>query len=415
LLLEEIAHPVLQNFPILFLPFRDPYQKLGLEFSLVLIILFCYSTQEIFKIKIIKKYKLLKVASSLIIIFPVVYWAAPFVSGNFIPTEVKADEIHTFSAFTHVPYKYMPVINYLKQDKDVTSGNVRVLVYPPKEVLWCDLKGYWGNDILRFSGISTVSTFSGINFINETSFLLKLYNVSFLEDSDYVNAIAKMGIKYILIQRQPCQVDYGNLTKNQEENKDKDLLIASKFIEEKIDNMPFKKIMKSEYYSLFEISGRSPGSVSLVKESSFDPIIIKKMNFLNSTNLSDNLLQQSVKPQYQKVSSTEYMINTGNITKPFYIVLAESYDEGWKAHINGKEQIPDKYHFTVSDFANGWYINKTGYFNIKLFYQPQKYYEIGLTIYALILCSCLFYSLYNWRKKIIHFIKGLLGRKIKNY
>jgi uncharacterized membrane protein YfhO len=99
------------------------------------------------------------------------------------------------------------------------------------------------------------------------------------------------------------------------------------------------------------------------------------------------------------------MIKIKNITKPFYITLAESYDDGWKALVNGKNQIPDKYHFIVSDFANGWYIDKTGYFSIKLYYQPQKYYEFGFVISAIMLCFCLLYLSYNERKKLTIIIR----------
>lgn len=161
--------------------------------------------------------------------------------------------------------------------------------------------------------------------------------------------------------------------------------------------------MENEYYSLFE-AGTNVSSVSLIREQSFDPIIINKIDFLNST--SNDFLRQSIQPEYKKVSSTEYMIKIKNITKPFYITLAESYEDGWKALINGKYQIPDKYHFVVSSFANGWYVNKTGYFSIKLYYQPQNYYEFGLILGALMLCLCLLYVSYNERKKITIIING---------
>jgi uncharacterized membrane protein YfhO len=89
-------------------------------------------------------------------------------------------------------------------------------------------------------------------------------------------------------------------------------------------------------------------------------------------------------------------------------MFAVSYDDGWKAFINGKEQIPDKYHFIVSDFANGWYVNNKAEhnFNIKLYYQPQNYHQIGLIVYAVIACICLFLLLYDERNKVRYFIKG---------
>ena len=105
--------------------------------------------------------------------------------------------------------------------------------------------------------------------------------------------------------------------------------------------------METDDYSLFGIQGnRSSGPVSLVRESSIGPLVIKDINSFNTANSSENFLQHSVQPQYQKISSTEYLVNVKAITQPFYIVLAESYDDGWKAFVNGKEQIPAKNHFS---------------------------------------------------------------------
>ena len=207
LLLKETSYPIFKNFPVLFLLFRESFMKLGFGFVLPLMLLFCYCSERIFKIGIIKKYKIPKLALIFIILLPVAYWTFPFISGNFTPTQVKVGNLHTFSAFTDLPYKYMPTINYLKQDKDIVSGNARVLIYPLMiQALWgiCNGNTYWGNDILRFSGISTISTTPHVNFDNETNFLMKLYDISFLEDPNYVNSISKLGIKYILIQKHPC-------------------------------------------------------------------------------------------------------------------------------------------------------------------------------------------------------------------
>ena len=154
LMLKETGHPIFQNYPAFLAAFRDPYHKFGSVYTLALIILFSYCSQEVLKIKIVKKNKFLQLGMILIISIPVIYWISPFLSGNFIPTQVKIND-RSFSAFTDLPYKYMPAIDYLKQDKDVVSGNARLIVYPLIENdLWCDGDRYLGNDILRFSGIS---------------------------------------------------------------------------------------------------------------------------------------------------------------------------------------------------------------------------------------------------------------------
>jgi hypothetical protein len=414
--LKETGYLIFKEFPILFLFFREAYMKFGFGFVLALIILFCYCVQQIFKIKTFSRYNFLKVALFLLVLFPVIYWTFPFFLGNFIPTQIKVGNLHTFSAFTDEPYRYSPVISYLKQDKDVVNGNVRILVYPLSiHSLWglCYRNAYWGNDILRFAGISTISTISHINFENETNFLRNLYDINFLQDQNYVNTISRMGVKYVLIQKQPCPngMIIAGWTKSQEQNDENTWHNLSKTLEDKIDKMPLiKKIMEKDEYSLFEISTKKIGSISLVRgSSSFDPAISKKINFLNTTYSSNQFpLQQLIQPQYEKISSTEYTINIKDLAQPFYIVFTESYDNGWKAFVDEKEQIPDKYHFMINDFANGWYINKTGSFNIKLYFEPQKYYEIGLMIYVIVWSSCLLYFFMERKKVVKETLRGKL-------
>jgi membrane protein YfhO len=289
------------------------------------------------------------------------------------------------------------------------------LVYPLTGVLWCD-NGYYGNDILRFSGISTISTNSHVNSKNESSFITKLFDISFLKDPVYANFIAKLGIKYILIRKLACEVDTGTGNIH-------DLSDMLKKVGEQINKMSFRKIMENADYSLFELTGNErPGYISLVRAVfplENESTTIKKINFFNTTSNYNNLFsqQQQFQPKYQKISSSEYRIKIENITKPFYIMFAVSYDQGWKAFINGKEQIPEKYHLIVDDFANGWYVNSSKNnteheLNIKLYYEPQKYYELGLIVYAIIVCTCLILLSHSERRKIIHFIKGL--RKERN-
>lgn len=415
-LLKETGQMILHYFPLLLLAFRDPFHKFASGFALVLIILFSYCAQELFKTtNMVKQYKFLRVSLILVILFPVVYWVAPFVSGHFVPTDVGKPEGHmqTISAFTDKPYKYMPAINYLKQDSDVASGKVRVLVYPLTGVLWCD-NGYYGNDILRFSGISTISTNSHVNSKNESIFITKLFDIGLLKDPGYVNFIAKLGIKYILIRKLACEVDTGTGNIH-------DLSDILKNIREQINKMPIRKVMENADYSLFELTGNErPGYISLVRAVfplENESTTIKKINFFNTTSNYNNLFsqQQQFQPDYQKISSSEYKIKIENITKPFYIMFAVSYDQGWKAFING-EQIPDKYHLIVDDFANGWYVNSNKNNNehefvIKLYYEPQKYYELGLIVYAIIICICLILLFPSESRKIRYFIKGLIKER----
>lgn len=79
-----------------------------------------------------------------------------------------------------------------------------------------------------------------------------------------------------------------------------------------------------------------------------------------------------------------------NATQPFCLVLSESYDKNWVAYINGK-QVPNEYHFIANDYANGWYINKTGTYTITLEYTPQNLFYTGAVISITTLIMCIAY------------------------
>jgi hypothetical protein len=325
--------------------------------------------------------------------------------------------LHPISAFADMPSKYASAVKYLKQDNEIVSGNSRVLVYPLASILWCDGNGsYWGNDILRFSGISTVSTVHQVNFQNESNFISSLSDNTVLSAYNFANYIMKLGIKYIVIKKQACDVDTlsGNI---------KDLRNESKQVEEKLNSSQFDRVMDNQYYSIFKVVGGGFGSLSLIAAPSNESLRytdnnnnnpISSINSANS-NQAFSLLQgtgQLVK--YQKISSTEYIVNVESDHTPFYLIFAESYDDGWKAFVNEKEQVDDKYHFIVSGFANGWYINKAGHFNIRLYFQPQKYHDAGLLMYILVICISSIYLLLYTRKQSmrIAILRKLKSRKI---
>jgi hypothetical protein len=417
ILLRETGFLILQYSPTLLLAFRDPYHKFETEFTLVLIILFCYSVQELFKLRIVIGHKSLKIAITLIVVSILVYWAWPFYSGNFAPTKVGEPQVnlHPISAFADMPSKYMPAVKYLKQDNEVVTGKSRVLVYPLASILWCDGNGtYWGNDILRFSGISTVSTVHQVNFQNESNFISSLSDNTILSDYNFANYIHKLGIKYVVIKRQACDVDTlsGNI---------KDLRNQSKEIEEKLSNSQFDHVMDNQYYSIFRLKGGDPSSISILDASSNESLkynynnnnnnnSVSSINSANSSKVLSLLHGTGQLVKYQKISSTEYTVNVESDRKPFYLIFAESYDDGWKAFINEKEKVDDKYHFVVGGFANGWYINEAGHFKVRLYFQPQKYHDAGLAIYIVVVCVSTIYLLLNTHRAGI---RGIVSRLMK--
>lgn len=99
-------------------------------------------------------------------------------------------------------------------------------------------------------------------------------------------------------------------------------------------------------------------------------------------------------PRYQslKLNPILYKVHIYKSDSPILLILLQNYDIYWSAYIikgDKRIKIPDEYHFIVNGFANGWYINKTGSFEMELYYEPQKYYEIGLIISKIAFATCL--------------------------
>ena len=158
---------------------------------------------------------------------------------------------------------------------------------------------------------------------------------------------------------------------------------------------------------------------------------------LDSTNLPSNQTTSDKSPAltFAEVNPTKYEITVENATAPFFIVFDESFDPQWKAYIsnnvadlnevvtsypnvNAKEadggitftpqdisylfsgSISGQYHFMANGYANAWYINPQQFnnetnFTITLYYLPQSYDYLGLSVTGITLIICAGYLLYE--------------------
>lgn len=118
--------------------------------------------------------------------------------------------------------------------------------------------------------------------------------------------------------------------------------------------------------------------------------------FFNLKILS-NTAKISPVVEQKRLSFSKYQV-TVDSTEGFWLVFSESYNRGWRAYLR-KENIVDKTflgklvlgsffsnkelvenHFLVNGYANGWFIDKPGKYQIILEYYPQISFEIGVSI-----------------------------------
>jgi hypothetical protein len=78
---------------------------------------------------------------------------------------------------------------------------------------------------------------------------------------------------------------------------------------------------------------------------------------------------------YEEANPCRYVAHV-NCTKPFLLVLSESYHPLWKAYVDNKEISP----MIVNSLANGFFINRTGNFDVVLYFTGQDVADIGLIV-----------------------------------
>jgi len=87
------------------------------------------------------------------------------------------------------------------------------------------------------------------------------------------------------------------------------------------------------------------------------------------------------KISYQKINAAEYKVNVEGAKEPFILVLSQLFDPAWKMYINGKEARKD--HFLANAYANGWFVDKSGNYELTIKFIPQDLLAWGETISAL--------------------------------
>ncbi len=73
---------------------------------------------------------------------------------------------------------------------------------------------------------------------------------------------------------------------------------------------------------------------------------------------------------FAKTNPTQYKVKISSATTPFVLVLSQLKDQGWKI----SPPFPD---LLANGFANAWYIDRKGDFDVTLDYLPQKYLQIS--------------------------------------
>ncbi|MDD5074104.1 MAG: hypothetical protein PHU92_02915 [Candidatus Shapirobacteria bacterium] len=83
---------------------------------------------------------------------------------------------------------------------------------------------------------------------------------------------------------------------------------------------------------------------------------------------------------FEKINTSQYLVNIEDAKEPFFLVLNQSFHSGWQVNQNGKSLSAK--HYRANTFANTWLIEETGSYQLTIEFLPQKTYRVGLFISA---------------------------------
>jgi len=100
---------------------------------------------------------------------------------------------------------------------------------------------------------------------------------------------------------------------------------------------------------------------------------------------------------YDKVNPCEYIIHI-NSTEPFILIFSDSYHPLWKVCVDKTEISP----ITAYSFVNGFFINKTGQFDVTLYFKGQTYADTGIkiSVASFVITSAVLFAPSKMLKKI---------------
>ncbi len=105
---------------------------------------------------------------------------------------------------------------------------------------------------------------------------------------------------------------------------------------------------------------------------------------------------------YEKVNPTKYKVHI-NTSDPFFLIFSESYNSQWKAYINKtgdstnwiealyQNPLPEDIHLQSNGYANTWYIDEAGQYDITLYFRPQSLFYVGAVISCITFGICFIY------------------------
>lgn len=134
-------------------------------------------------------------------------------------------------------------------------------------------------------------------------------------------------------------------------------------------------------------------------------------------------MASSISPtiSYRQINPTRYLVHVKNATTPFFLVFSESFHTGWQAFLqeasntggstwyeqsallswmwDGGKRTEIANHELVNGYANSWYVQKKGSYDLVLEFAPQRSYEAGVLISIITPVVCFIFLAVFWLER----------------
>ena len=123
-----------------------------------------------------------------------------------------------------------------------------------------------------------------------------------------------------------------------------------------------------------------------IKRLSFTEIVEPDVRLIKRTTATH--VAAEPKLTFEKVNPTQYRVRIQQADAPFYLVLNQRHDQGWKVRVaDSPEDVSEDLHLLGDTYNNVWLIEDTGNIDLTITYEPQKFFVYGVWVSVLTLTA----------------------------
>ncbi len=114
------------------------------------------------------------------------------------------------------------------------------------------------------------------------------------------------------------------------------------------------------------------------------------------------------KVEFEMISPARYKVRVRDAQNPFFLILSTTFDPRWNAYFtSSKDPVSSNNHLIVNGYANAWYLEKLGSYEMFLEYSPERIFIIGQKFsFAIIIISIIIL--------IAYYIRWFIKLKVTN-